>query len=76
MHLFLITGSLFSIWFVNTVGYQLNRYGLKMMDDVSTIQNMVIFLRKNRLLIYFKILPIISCLLSLSIKLTTKFTPF
>lgn len=38
MHLFCIAGCLFSIWVVNTGGYQLNRYGLKMTDDVSTIQ--------------------------------------
>lgn len=38
MRVFLITGTLFSICFVNTFGYQLNRHGLKMMDDLSTIQ--------------------------------------
>ena len=38
MHLFWITGFLFSICFANTFGYQLRRHGLKMMDDLSTIQ--------------------------------------
>ena len=47
MYLFWITGILFSVYFANTAGFQLNRRGLKMMDDLSTIQKYGSFFMKE-----------------------------